>query len=366
MSLYNSLARPQYNPQSNYEPITVDHNKWKNYQLDQAFVYDMFDDDQKKIYLKEVKEQITGAKYDLQGLNHIDSSDLGTSPSVWLPEGSQDILLSQPSNILPDRVGINITIGYPDVYDANNIAAVNARWFWNTRRFTYDQAEKYYEKYLMYWSRFLDDSSQIEQDEAFFKGQLPDTVKSIYQSRIDFTREEARKQIDVSQPLDTKLRDQPWSPRVNPYYNNNLSTVEKRWMYNTHRFTKEQADKYEKDEAGGDDGCVVRPPNPKLGYPDVLRYYEDKLRCGTNTVADDITMDYHHIVDGIHQATNIAPDLIYYGGIAALAYGAYTLWTSPRSVASAVYNVGGTVARKATNVAVSSIPVVSQVSAVLS
>lgn len=238
-----------------------------NVWLDEAYYQGLLSPRDEAIYLKEVETQKAEAVQNLYDKQSINLTDLEKTTNWWANR-------LDPYTYVNGPVSIDYTFDFHDVFNPKFEPAVNGRWLWNTQRFTLDQAIRYGLQYATYWNQ----APIAEQDALYVKGNMPKAQIETYLENKKNTMERAKEEIDVSEPLHV-FPNREWSANNDVYYSTSQTPVEQRWMYNTARYTKEQAAAYELTEKGGVDGCDIRPYNPNLGFPDRLRYYEDVLAC---------------------------------------------------------------------------------------
>lgn len=281
--MLKNIKQPSKALSSSGNSIVKTIEKYGNVWMDDAYVQGLLNSAEKELYLSQIKTQKDASRQALIAQQSINETDL-LKTTGWWSNHEDPYALNRIDTVAPYESFDNVNID--TIWDFKDERSVKDRWLWDTQRYTLDQAIVYHAIYQAYYNNILNQNIVI-QDIAYLNNTMPKNLRDIYEEAKKNTMEEARKQVDVSQPLVVKPKT--WADAQDPYYNPNQTPVEQRWMYNTARYTKIQADAYAFIETGQSKKCKdVRPYNPNLGFPDKLRYYEDILACKGNEVVDDV------------------------------------------------------------------------------
>lgn len=198
-----------------------------NVHQDEAYAQDLLSPDDKDKYEANVRAQKLAAIKAIQAIQGINETDLNDK-NIW----------SDVSDIYAVKSRVVPIVAPAYIWTVGDLGT-NGRWFWDTRRFTYDEAINYYLAYASSWT-FL---GLGDQDVLYFSGKMPEAQQKLYLEGIANSKKYVDDAIASGKRIDVSRLEGPeyWYQGNDPYYRDNLSESENLWMWYTHRFNYQQA-----------------------------------------------------------------------------------------------------------------------------
>lgn len=307
---------------SGYQPLYK-----TNVQKDNAYYAGDMSQSVKEVYLAAVNAQKDEAKKALTIKQDINAADLDKTGWWSLDHDDHDFPI----------------ITYEQLWDYNNATSVNARWFWDTQRYTVEEARPYYQFYQQYLylrdnTNLLDEYNKIPintTDKMYKDGTLTPLQRQIWDDRWNAAGKEALREINDKQWVTrTELDTTKWStePNDSDFSQASWDNVAARAFWDTGRFTFQQAVIYlalsndaQKNPVTPSVDCIhfikdidwISPSSIVEGVSNFALCEVGKLEDAIVTVKDDIIQTVKDLINPYMTTLEIIIFLLLSGGVVA-------------------------------------------------
>lgn len=344
----------KYNPSI----LSADRSKYSNLQLDKYSlrIGGHFTTDAQNQYDEQVRAEKSAAKQALEKQLGINKTDLD-KPNWW--STAQDPLF-------PNGAPIPKILG--EVWNSNNLESVDARWFWDTQRYTKDEAD-HYEFQVSNAATLVEHNKENdefygmpinERDKLYNEGKLTTYQSDLWKFEWNKAGVKAKDEIDNKQYVTREELDTTkWSTEPNETDASQIGWENPvgRAFWDTGRFTFQQALIYlalsndaQKNPEKPSVDCIhfikdidwISPSSIVDGVSNFALCEVGKLETAIVTVKDDIIQTVKDLINPYMTTLEIIIFLLLSGGVVAglIAYKSGALGFAARTGVAATKFVG--------------------------